>query len=122
MSTKKKVAGTIHDATLPKTAIKIGDKEYNLCFDFGALSTAETELNKEGHEVNLLAVLPVLNLSNTRVIFAAALRTFHPDITFEQAVGMVNFGNVYVIANAIADAWKQALPEPEKEKNAPAAE
>jgi hypothetical protein len=122
MSDKRKVAGTINDATLPKTPIIIGGTEYSLCFDFGALSTAETELNREGHEVNLLAMLPVLNLSNTRVIFAAALRKFHPDITFDQAVGMVNFGNVYTIANAIAEAWQSALPEPEKEKNAPAAE
>ena len=118
----KKVSGTVLDPTLPKTPITIDGTEYNLCFDLGALATAEADINAAGHEVNLLAALPQLNLANTRVIFAAALRTFHPDISFDHAVKMVSFANVYTIANAIAEAWQSALPEPEKEKNAPAAE
>ena len=119
---RHKVAGTPADPTLPKTPVTIDGKEYNLCFDLGALAVAEAALNAEGHNVNLLAALPQLNLANTRVIFAAALRTFHPNISFDDAVKMVSFANVYTIANAIAEAWQSALPGPETEKNAPAAE
>lgn len=122
-SSKAKTVPKI-DPTLPKTPIIINDETYNLCFDFGALALAEAALNEQGHTVNLLAALPQLNLANTRIIFAAALHAFHPDIAFEQAVGMVNFGNVYLIAGAIADAWEASLPAPKQDKpgNAPAAE
>ena len=109
--------------TLPKSTITIGGVEYSLCFDFAALAEAESAFTRAGHEVNLLAALPQLNLSNTRIIFACALHAFHPEVGYEQALAMVTFQNVYIIAAAIADAWQKALPEPEsKEKNAPAAE
>lgn len=109
----RKISGTQTDPTMPKTPITIDGKEYNLCFDFGALAEAESALTAEGHNVNLLAALPQFNLSNTRIVFAAALRTFHPEIGYEQAFGMVNFGNVYTIAGVIADAWEASLPKPE---------
>lgn len=108
----RKIANTKTDPTLPKTPIAINDDEYNLCFDLGALAEAEAELNAEGHNVNLLAALPTLNLTNVRVIFAAAIRKFHPSIDYDEAVGMVNLGNVYLIAAAISDAWQAALPAP----------
>lgn len=110
---QRKVAGTAIDPTLPKTPIEINGKTYDLCFDLGALAEAEQALNREGHHVNLLAALPVLNLTNVRVIFAAAIRKFHPEISYDEAVGMITFLNLYAIANIIAEAWKAALPEPE---------
>jgi hypothetical protein len=109
----RKVAGTPADPTLPKTPITIGGTTYDLCFDLGALAEAEQALNREGHNVNLLAALPVMNLANVRVIFAAAIRKFHPEITFEQAMAMITLQNVYLIANAVSEAWQAALPEPE---------
>jgi hypothetical protein len=47
------------------------------------------------------------------VIFGAALRAFHPEITFEQAMALITLQNVYLIANAVSEAWTAALPEPE---------
>ena len=110
---KRKIAGTPTDPTLPKTPVNIDGKEYTLCFDLGALAEAEAAILAEGHQVNLLAALPVLNLSNVRLIFAAAIRKFHPDVTFSQAVAMVTLRNVYALAQVIADAWKAAIPEVE---------
>lgn len=119
----RKVAGSPADPTLPKTPITIDGNVYNLCFDFAALAEAESALNAEGHNVNLLAALPTLNLANTRTVFAAALRTFHSDIAFDDAVKLVNFGNAYTIAGAIADAWEAAIPKTEtKPGNAPGGE
>lgn len=120
----RKVAGTPVDPTLPRTPITINGRDYDLCFDLGALASAESALISAGHEVNLLAALPTPNLSNVRIIFACAIRAFHPDIDFNEAVGMVTLTNVYSIANAIAQAWQAALPEalPEPEGNVQAAE
>jgi len=118
----RKIAGTPADPTLPKTSITIDGTDYDLCFDLGALAEAEAALNAEGRDVNLLAALPTLNLSNTRLIFAAALRTFHPRISYDEAVSMVTLANVYLIAQAIQDAWKAALPEVKTGGNAEAAE
>lgn len=118
----RKIAGTSADPTLPKTPIEIDGKTYDLCFDLGALAEAEQAINREGHQVNLLAALPVLNLTNVRLIFAAALRKFHPEVGYDEAVSMVTLANVYAIASVIAEAWKAALPEPEPVPTEAAAE
>ena len=115
MSKVRKVAGTPADPTLPKTPITIDGVEYNLCFDLGALAEAEAALNREGHSVNLLAALPNINLSNTRLIFACAIRKFHPLLAFDEAVALVTLGNVYAVATTIVEAWQAAMPEPEPE-------
>lgn len=114
---KRKIAGTVADATLPKTPIVIDGKTYNLCFDYGALSEAEVAINVElakiGNErVNLLIALAELNLGSTRTLFAAALRTFHVEIGFAAAQAMVRHDNLFLVAGTIQDAWKASTPEP----------
>jgi hypothetical protein len=110
----REIAGTVADPTLPKTPITIGGKTYNLCFTFGALAEAEASINAElrsnGSEerVNLLVALPCHDMANVRKVFAAALRTFHPEITFPDAIKMVDFRNVYDIALAVKHAWDAA--------------
>src|SRR5579875_2429828 len=111
----KQIAGTTIDPTLPTTPITIEGTTYHLCFDLGALAEAEQALNREGHQVNLLAALPHLTLANVRIIFAAAIRKYHPEIGYHQAISMVTLANVYAIATAIAAAWTEAVPEPEEE-------
>lgn len=115
----RKIAGTVADATLPKTPITIGETTYNLCFDLGALSEAETSINaelaraKSDDRVNVLNALPVQNLSNTRVMFAAALRVFHPEVKFFDALKMVTAPVLFDVALAVRKAWGEAMPEPE---------
>ncbi|HEV2463546.1 MAG TPA: hypothetical protein VGT04_07065 [Acidobacteriaceae bacterium] len=113
----REIANTKKDATLPRTPVMIGGKSYDLCFDLGALSEAETELRRQGHDVNLLAALPTQNLANTRVIFAAAVRAFHPELGFEEAQKMLTIGDLYNVADAIFAAWSAAMPTPSEEKN-----
>lgn len=111
---QRKIAGTIADATLPKTEIEIRGKTYNLCFTLGALSEAETSINaeliREGRDdfINLLYALPAGNLSSTRTIFAAAVRTFHPELTFEQARDLPTLEDLYAIAVKVREAWNQS--------------
>ena len=109
---KRKIVNTPADPTLPKTPIEINGQVYNLCFDLGALAEAESALIAEGHDVNLLQALPVLNLSSVTVIFACAIQKFHPEIGYEQATKLITFPTLYIVAGAIQAAWAASLPEP----------
>jgi hypothetical protein len=108
----RNIAGTIADATLPKTPIEIGGVTYQLCFDLGALAEAETAINAElsaagrGDFVNLLYALPAQNLANTRIVFAAAVRTFHPELSFDAARKLVELPDLYAVALKVRQAWE----------------
>jgi len=113
--TKKNVraiAHTVADPTLPKVPVVVGGKTYNLCFDLGALAEAEFAINadffKHGSDerLNLLAVLPAANLYSVRVMFAAALRVFHPEISFGDAQKLFAYADVYTVADAVRTAWE----------------
>jgi hypothetical protein len=121
---RRKIAGTIADATLPKTPVEIDGKIYNLCFTLGALSEAETSINaelaREGRDdyVNLLYALPAGNLASTRIIFAAAVRAFHPELTFEQARDLPALEDLYTIAVKVREAWNRARVKDKDEDDA----
>ncbi len=99
------------DPTQPDYELTLGDHTYSLCFDFGSLAEAESKFLRQGHNVNLLAALPELNLSSTRLLFAASLHKFHPEVKYEDAVAMVTLANVFSIAEAIANTWTKSLPQ-----------
>lgn len=118
---KREIVGTIDDATLPRTPIVLRGKEYNLCFTIAALSEAEIRINSEQERaklperVNLLVAMTELNLRNTMVLFAAGLRTFHPEISFSEALELPQFGtDVFRVWSAIEMAWIVATPPAEK--------
>jgi hypothetical protein len=116
---RRKVAGTVNDPSLPKTPVTIGGKVYNLCFDLGALAEAETAINAElirrnpPQRVNLLISLPDKTLGSTRVNFAAAVRKFHPELGFEEAMGMLTLANIHDVAMAVQDAWEKSEVRPD---------
>jgi hypothetical protein len=119
---KRKIAGTIADATLPKTPVEVNGKTYYLCFTVGALSEAETAINRElglvgtENEVNLLQALPKQNLANTRLVFAAAVRAFHPELTFDEAAELLEVPDLYPVAVAIREAWARARVQPKDDE------
>jgi hypothetical protein len=117
MSTKvRKIAGTVADPTLPKTPITIDGKTYNLCFDLGALAEAEMAINAElakagvMDRVSLLLELPSQTLGSMRKIFAAAVRKFHPELGFDEAMRLIKMPDLYTVALAVQEAWKAAMP------------
>jgi hypothetical protein len=118
MSKTRRIAGTVADPTLPKTPVEVGGKTYNLCFDLGALAEAETAINAElaktGRIVNLLAAFSVHTLATTRIMFAAAVRTFHPEFSFEQALALPKLTDMYRIGAAVVKAYTEAMVEPEE--------
>lgn len=119
MARKRTIANTPADASLPKTPVTIGGKTYNLCFDLGALSEAETAINAElarldpPQRVNLLIALPDTTLGSTRVTFAAAVRKFHPELRFAEAMNLLTLANVHDVAILIREAWEKATAPPE---------
>jgi hypothetical protein len=125
---KREISGSLADATLPRTPVTIGSKEYFLCFDLGALAEAETAINMEfaraklPERVNLLVSLSELNLKNVRILFAAAVRTFQPEIGFEEARDLLALGDVFRVVAALEASWSAATAEPEKNPLQPGAE
>jgi hypothetical protein len=111
------IAGTPSDPTLPKTPVTLDGKTYNLCFDLGALAEAEISINAElikraaPMRVNLLLAMPVQDLANVRVMFAAAVRTFHPELSFDAAIQMLRMDNIFSVAVAVREAWIGSTPE-----------
>lgn len=111
------------DPTEDAVSVAIGGVDYFLAFDLESLAQAEAELNNEGHNVNLLACMPVPTLSTIRPLFAAAVRKYQPKLGYEAAVKLVTPINAQSIAVTLLDAWNSSMPEPEPaEGNAKAAE
>jgi hypothetical protein len=120
---QRNIAGTIADATLPKTPMEIDGTTYYLCFTLGALSEAETSINvelaRQGSEerVNLLYALPAGNLASTRVVFAAAVRTFQPELSFKEACDLLTFEDIYTVAVKVREAWNEARAKPHEDES-----
>lgn len=105
--------GTSKDSArkeLPFYPVMIGDTTYKLCFDLDELDKAEEAFNREGHRVNMLFALDVgsMNLRSVKVLFAAAVRTFHPEIGYEKARSLVTIGSIFVVTTAILNAFADA--------------
>ncbi len=99
------------DKTLPTDVIEVAGKKYTICMDIGTLIDAEEELNAAGHNVSLLLSLPPLSASKTRRIFAIALRKFHPEITFEEAMGILDLPALYKTSDIFSDLWLRSTPQ-----------
>lgn len=117
----RQIAGTVADPTLPKTPVTVGGKTYNLCFDLGALAEAEDAINaqraREGREpINLLADLPAQSLGSIRRLFAASVRVFHPEISYDAALELLQVADVYAVGDAVMEAWKVSTRGPAAEQ------
>ena len=111
------------DPTLETSKVTVQGREFTLCFDMLTLAKIERELRAQGHNVLLLNSLPSQTTEDLLVTFAAAIRRFHPEISFVEALSLPRLADVYAISLAIADAWKKSLPAPDDKvkKNDPAA-
>jgi hypothetical protein len=93
-------------AELPFYPVELDGKTYKLCFDMRELAKAEQELRREGHRVNMLLALNVgsLDLDAVETLFAATVRTYHPELKYDDAVALVTLRSVYQIATLILEA------------------
>lgn len=112
MAAKKLIAQPeFVNPALPFTTIEIDGVIYKMCFQHRALARAEDALLKKGHDVNMLVPMLRRTYSTTRVLFAASLYTYHPDLDFEAAQDLCRPDNVLEIMQACDAEWKQAMPE-----------
>ena len=103
------------DPTLLTSKVKVGGKEYTLCFDLQTLAAVEHQLRKAGHDVYLLESLPSQTLAHVLVTFAACIQRFHPEIPYQEALRLPGLNDIYAVRLAIADAWRRSVAEPEGE-------
>jgi hypothetical protein len=104
---------------MPFSEIEIGGKNYKMCFGYDALADAETKLLAQGHDVNINFCLPRLTFANTRILFAASLLHYQPDIDFKASLALVTRDNNITIVNRIIEAWNLNTPEVEESAGDP---
>ena len=105
---RKTALKTISSSDLSKTPIELAGKTYFLCYDMDALADAEEYFNQRGATVNLLRSLSSLGLKSTRSVFACALHTYHPEISFKEAQKLLTIQATYEVAAAIVAIWSPA--------------
>jgi len=79
---KKSVANTTADPTLPKVKVTLGGADYFLCYDFNALAVAESLTG-----INMLQAMSFEGVGavKLRALLFAALLKLQPDMTLEKA-------------------------------------
>lgn len=113
MATRKPAIVPTPDPTLPFEPITIDGKTYKMVFQHAALAHAEDVLRARGHEVNLLGIYLNRTFSNVRVLFAASLLAYHPELPFEEALGLVDNETIIPILVALSKAWNKSMPAPD---------
>jgi hypothetical protein len=103
------------DPTLPFTEIEILGKTYKMCFTFRALAKADARLREQGVASNLLRMLPNMTFETIPIVLAAGLATFHPKLTFEDVVDLIDYDTVWTIRDKMIDAWVDAFPKRTKD-------
>lgn len=111
---EKKTYDPNEDPTLSFTEIELDGKVYKLCFTYRVFRVAAARLSAQGVAVNLLWELPNLTMENLPAVLAAALGTFHPEITYEAAEALIDWDTVPTICEKIVTAWIGAMPKRER--------
>lgn len=107
------------DPTLPFTEIDIDDVPHKAVITFGVCAEVAAWLRRAGHPGGMMAAIAGMDFDTVPLVLWASLRTYHPDLTFEQVVGMVTLDNIYAIKDKLVDAFVLALPKPNPPKAAP---
>jgi hypothetical protein len=108
---KKPAAPEKMDPTLPFTEIEILGRKYKLCYTFRAMAKAEAHLREQGVQTNLLWSMPRLTFETIPVMLAAGLSTYHPELTFEKVVDLLDYDTVFDVRDTLVGAWIAAMPK-----------
>jgi len=122
MTTKKNAAAPAAeklDPTLPYEEIVIDGQTYKMCFDFRAMAKGDAKLRAAGVDSRLLWQMPQLTLENLPIVFAASLVAFHPEISFEDAIALVDWDTIFELRDKVIEAWSAAFPKRGKQENPP---
>lgn len=93
--------------TAPMIELEL-DKKRRLLLNFNAMALFEEQTGK-----NILAsdVMENPSARDIRALLWACLVHEDPELTVEQVGAMIHMGNIRDISQAIAAAWKKALPK-----------
>jgi hypothetical protein len=103
----------------PFTEIVIEGNTYKMCFSFAALAMAEISLRNQGYDVNLLQGLIVRTFATLRVLFAASLHVYHPELLFEATMDWLTPYNAHEVLLAVNKAWALSHDDGSKEEKNP---
>jgi hypothetical protein len=107
---KKSVANTPDDPTLPKVPVEVNGRKYFLAFDFNGLAKAEALTG-----LNLLTSLDFTGLtaSQFRALLFAAVSKYQPDLTLDEVGALIRPATVGKLTDALTRAFTDSSAEPE---------
>lgn len=106
------MADELQHEIAPPVVLTLGGKDYQLAFS--NLSAIRFEQKTGKRLFDLSWKEDTADPSVSTALLWAALQDYHPEITFEQAARLY-YPKVYVrVGKAIAEAWKNCMPEPEE--------
>ena len=95
----------------PTVALKLGEKEYTL--SFSNLSAIKFEQKTGKRLFDLSWKEDTADPAISTALLWSALQDHHPDVTFEQAARLYYPKNYRRVAEAIAQAWRNSMPDPD---------
>jgi hypothetical protein len=117
---KKNAPAKAQDAEMAPTALlELNGKTFQLCFTFGALREAKLALRGRGIDINILNVYLMgrIDADTLPELFYASLRRHHSDISFDDAMAMIDRSNFLPIVNALIEAWRISTHDPGSEES-----
>ena len=108
----KKNSPTVTDIVTPSVVANINSTEYQLCFDFNAMASAEQLTG-----LNLLRALDFKNINTVtfRALLYAALLHYQPDTTLESAGSLVTAATAPDLMNKVVKAYIVSQPEEDED-------
>lgn len=95
----------------PAVPLKLGDKEYKLAFS--NLSAIKFQEKTGKRLFDLSWKEDTSDPAISTALLWSALQDNHPEVTFEQAARLYYPKNYRRVAGAIAQAWRNSMPEPD---------
>lgn len=106
------VTNTTKDPTLQFTELKLGNKTYQLIFDFDAIAQAE---RITGMPLLFWVDLNSVTVERTRAMLYASALKAHPGVTLEEFTPFLRLKYAQRIQEALVKAWRDSTPEEELE-------
>lgn len=94
--------------------IELGDKTFTIAFDLNSLEALEQHVEGSAFDSDFWAkITQPFTARSLLLLFWAGLRSYHPEITLEEAGALVNPQNMAVVMKAVHEAeCAMAAPAP----------
>jgi hypothetical protein len=94
--------------------VTLGERTFKVCFDLNSLSALEEQVGRSAFDEDFWPnLMQPFTAKSLLLLFWAGLRTYHPEITLEEAGSMITVQNAATVMKAVQEA--------ERAMNTPAA-